>query len=344
MAPTSQGVVLLTFAIIDATVPGSGQALDRASTSRYTTPIANEPLIHHVCQELAEGGITRARVVAAPDTYRDLARLGASHVLGIEVSYREADETDRRRTVLSEVERALSDGPVMLHPGDSLFRQQVAEMRDRFQAGDVDTVLPVQASVEPLRHPDDRRASDTILLLGPGTQSLVAELLSPKSDGEDLVASLLHSDFRLAVCAQTDHWTYSNTTEALLAANRMMLDALPSVDGVTPFGENNRLHGRVDISPSAFVSDCVIHGPVSIAEAAVVEDSFVGPYTAIGPGVVLSGTEIDNSMVLAAAEIRHPGSRIEGSIIGERARITRAFELPTGLHMRLGADSRVTLS
>jgi glucose-1-phosphate thymidylyltransferase len=284
-------------------------------------------------------------VVAGPDTYRDLARLGAGNqVLGIEVSYREASETDRRRTVLSEVERALSDGPVMLHPGDSLFRGQVIDMRERFQAGDVDTVLPAQASVEPLRHPDDRRASDTMLLLGPGTRSLVSDLLSPKSDGEDLVSALLHSECRLAVCEQTDHWTYSDTTEALLAANRMMLDAMPAVDGSSPFCENNRLHGRVAISPSAFVSDCVIHGPVSIAEAAVVEDSFVGPYTAIGPGVILSGAEVDNSMVLAAAEIRHPGSRIEGSIIGERARITRAFELPSGLHMRLGADSRVTLT
>src|SRR6202012_718477 len=161
------------------------------------------------------------RVVAGPDTYRDLARLGAGNqVLGIEVSYREASETDRRRTVLSEVERALSDGPVMLHPGDSLFRQQVAEMSERFQAGDVDSVLPVQASVEPLHPPDDRRASESILLLGQGARSLVSNLLSPQSDGQDLVASLLHSDCRLAVCEQTEHWTYSDPTEALLAANR----------------------------------------------------------------------------------------------------------------------------
>ena len=47
-------------------------------------------------------------------------------------------------------------------------------MSERFGAGDVDTVLPVQASVEPLRDPAQRRASDTIVVLGPGTRTLVA--------------------------------------------------------------------------------------------------------------------------------------------------------------------------
>ena len=218
-------------------------------------------------------------------------------------------------------------------------------MSERFGAGDVDTVLPVQASVEPLRDPTERRASDTIVVLGPGTRTLVEDLLSPKSEGEDLIATLLHSSCRLAVCDQTEHWVYSDTTEALLAANRLMLDALPDTVGPpSGFSENNRMHGRIVISPSAFVSNCVVYGPVSIADGAVLEDSFVGPYTAVGARAILSGTEIDNAMVLADAEIRHPGSRIEASIIGERARVTRGFELPSGLHMRLGPDSRITLS
>ena len=48
-----------------------------------------------------------------------------------------------------------------------------------------------------------------------------------------------------------------------------------------------------------------------IGDNAVVEDSFIGPYTAIGPGVVVMGTEIDNSIVMADAEIDIParGSR-----------------------------------
>ena len=124
----------------------------------------------------------------------------------------------------------------------------------------------------------------------------------------------------------------------------MLLDALPvpAVEG--EFGEGNRVHGRVAISPEARISGCTLHGPIVIDDGAVVEDSFIGPYTAIGAGAVVSGTDIDNSMVLARAELRHPGLRIEASIIGERASVIRSFDLPKGLHLRLGPDSHLTLS
>jgi glucose-1-phosphate thymidylyltransferase len=335
----------VNLAIIDATAGDAGQPLCVSPASRYATPIANTPLIGHVFDELAAGGIEEVRVITQPDVRRDLGRiLGAGRTWGVEVSYVDATENDGRYTVLAEVEQALARGPVLLHPGDSLFRSQVGTMRERFRAGDVDSVLPEQASIEPLRSPEARRASDTILLLGPATRPLVGDLLSPKSEGEDLVATILHSDCRLAVCEQTEHWAYSESTEALLAANRMLLDGLPDPGEHDSFGRDNRIHGRVSISPHAFLSNSVIYGPVSIDDRAIVEDSFIGPYTAIGTDAIVSGTEIDNAMVLLGAEIRHPGLRIESSIIGERSRVTRGFELPKGMHLRLGPDSRISLT
>ena len=335
----------MTLAIIDATAADIESPLTTTQSCRYVTPIANSPLIEHVLDELADGGTTRVRIVAHPRIRRDIGRLlGAGPTSGIDVFYRDAPERDGRTAVLDEIQRALGSGPVLLHPGDSLFRGQVAAMWERFQAGDVDSVLPEQASVIPLRSPIERRASETVLLLGPGTRSLLQDLQSPKSEGEDLIHTLLHSDFRLAVCEQTEHWRYSESTAALLAANRLMLDALPDSADQVANGEGNQVHGRVSISPHAFISNSVIYGPVSIDDRAVVEDSFIGPYTAIGTDAVLSGCEIDNAMVLAGAELRHPGSRIEGSIIGERAQVTRSFDLPKGLHLRLAPESRVSLS
>ena len=104
------------------------------------------------------------------------------------------------------------------------------------------------------------------------------------------------------------------------------------------------MHGRISISSSAYLSNCVLHGPVSIGDRAVVEDSFIGPFTAVGADVVIDGAEIDNSMLLAGAKVHHPGFRIEGSIIGEQSQVTRSFDLPKGMHLRLGPDSRIELS
>ena len=80
-----------------------------------------------------------------------------------------------------------------------------------------------------------------------------------------------------------------------------------------------------------------------IGAGAVVEDSFIGPYTAIGPGAVVMGAEIEYTMLLADAEVRYPRYPLQASVIGERAVVTQSFELPGGLHLELGPDARVIL-
>ncbi|MGH2873209.1 MAG: hypothetical protein ACRDL5_12200 [Solirubrobacteraceae bacterium] len=331
----------VNLAIIDATAERRSEA---TPTCRFATPIANVALINHVLAELAGGGIERARIVATPQVRSELDRiLDVSAPRGIEISYLDAPSSDGGDAVLAEAVEALRTEPVMLHPGDSLFRGQLNAMQDRFRIGDVDSVLPEQASADPPRDAEARTV-DTVLLLGPETRPLLEELLSPASEGDDLIHALLHSDCRLAVCAQTEHWSYCDSTECLLAANRMVLDELEAAEEPPSRGEPNRLHGRISISSAAFVSNCTVHGPVAIDRRAIVEDSFIGPFTAIGPDAIVRGAEIDNAMILTGAEIRYPGLRIEGSIVGERAQVVRGFDLPRGLHLQLGPDSRVAFS
>lgn len=338
----------VNFALIDATAEGAPQD---AQESRYATPIANTPLICHVFSELADAGIGQARIVAPSGLSDGLARIiGNGPDFGISLSYVDASAADGRKMVLAELEQTLAREPVLLHPGDCLLRSQTTTMQQRFSAGDVDLVLPKQACAGQ-RRSADQRVCDSVVVLGPGTRTVFGELLASRGPHEDLVAALMGTDCRFAVCEQTENWCYSDETHALLAGNRLMLDSLPSsphmemyLEAVSPFSEGNQINGRVAISPGASVSNSVLYGPLAIDAGAVVEDSFIGPYTAIGAGAIVSGVEIDNSMVLRQAEVRHPGFRIEGSIIGERCQLVRSFDLPKGLHLRLRAQSRITLS
>ncbi len=340
----------VTNAIIDATAGAAMEPSAVSATSRYATPIANLPLICHVFDELAGAGIGQARVIATTGIRSELERvLNGGRSWGIAVAYIDAQPEGGESAVLSEIDDALSEGSVLVHPGDCLFPRQVAKMCERYEGGNVDLVLlgaearaPRRSAARDPRDPD--RVCETALLLAPSTRPILHELLAPTESRRDLVDSLLESDIRTAVCDVGEHWFYGDSNDSLLAANRMLLDVLPvpAVEG--EFGEGNRVHGRVAISPEARISGCTLHGPIVIDDGAVVEDSFVGPYTAIGAGAVVSGADIDNSMVLARAELRHPGLRIEASIIGERATVIRSFELPKGLHLRLGPDSQVTLS
>ncbi len=335
--------------IIDAATGEEGRQPGSRGRSRYLTPIANMPLICHVLDELARSGVQHARIVAGAAVRSELERmLDPRLASGVEITYVTAPHSDRRHAVFSEIEQALSAGPVLVHPADCLFPGQIGAMRERFAAGDVDLVVLATDDADaptgrPLQTPS-LRACGTAVILGSATRHVVGELLSSGLDGPGLIDSLLASDGRFAVCELADHWRYSDATEALLTANRIMLDSLVVPSGAASSSEHSQIVGRVAISPGARISNSTIRGPVVIGKEAVVEDSFIGPYTAIGVGAVISGAEMDNTIVHENAEIRHPGYRIEASIIGERASVTRSFELPRGLHVRLEPDSSLVLS
>lgn len=331
----------MSLAIVDAVAEHAG-ATSLQSTSCYLASIANLPLIWHVFDELAEGGVERALIIARADARRELEEvLDGGKSWGVEVSYSDAPDTDGEQAVLSHTRRALSSGPVLVYPADCLFPGQVAAMRNRFLEGDVDCVL---LAPESSPSPPGSRMVSSAVMLGPGTETILGQAMAHSRNSEGLTEMLLDSDCRIAVCQAAKQWHYSDSTERLLAANRMVLDGMAVPDATDSFQDHNEIHGRVEISPSARVSNSTVIGPVVIDRDATVEDSYVGPYTAIGRGAAVSGSELDNAMVLPFAEIRHPGMRIEASIIGEGTSVTRSFELPKGLHMRLAAGSRVTLS
>jgi glucose-1-phosphate thymidylyltransferase len=332
----------VSLAIVDARAEPVGES-NFETSSRYLAPIANLPLIWHVFDELAQGGVERALIIARASVRRELEQvLDGGRSWGLKLSYSEVGDADGEQTVLAKTTEKLSSGPVLVYPADCLFPGQVTAMCHRFSAGDVDCVVLSQNSSESSLL--GSRIFATPAMLGPRTGKVLGGWMPCGRDPRDLVETLRRGDCRVAVCEATKQWYYSGSTERLLAANRMVLDDLPVpvVDGSFP--DNNELHGRVAISPRARVSDSTLHGPIVIDDDAIVKDSFIGPHTAIGRGATVIGSDLDNSIVLTMARIEHPGHRIESSIVGERASILRSYQLPKGLHVRLAPGSRVILS
>jgi len=341
-------------AIVDAAGVESGSLPGRLTATRYLMPIANLPLMCHVVAELSSGGIEEARIVACNGVRTQLERLlGTGRDWNLRLSYDEVKPGHEREAVQSEIHDAVSEEPVLVYPGDCLFPGKVQQLRERFDRGDVDLVLLAHAAagasrgwVRKLIRTEEQpsRVADTAMILSPATQTAL-DTLPPNGDVDDgVVEALLAADHPFAVCELGEHWCYSDTTEELLAGNQIMLDALPIAAVRGTLGDNNEVLGRVQISSSARVSSSTIHGPAVIGDGSVVVDSFIGPYTSIGPGAFVSGAEIDNTIVMTSAEITHPGSRIEASVIGEGARVTHSFELPKGLHLRIGPGGQISLS
>jgi glucose-1-phosphate thymidylyltransferase len=91
------------------------------------------------------------------------------------------------------------------------------------------------------------------------------------------------------------------------------------------------------------VTDSVLVGPAVIGKGARISDAYIGPYTAIGPGVRIEGAELERSIILPDAHLSHVGCRMTDSVVGRGAHVFRDFSLPRALRVRVGADAELGL-
>ena len=86
--------------------------------------------------------------------------------------------------------------------------------------------------------------------------------------------------------------------------------ALEALGEVSARGEviDSTIQGAVSIHPTARVESSIIRGPAIIGAGVRLRDAYVGPYTSIGNDVLIEGAEVEHSIVMPEASIRHLGA------------------------------------
>ena len=125
-----------------------------------------------------------------------------------------------------------------------------------------------------------------------------------------------------------------------------MLDELPEgqqIDATAEIDEATRVTGRVRIEAGTRIANCIVRGPVVIGQDCVLRDAYVGPYTALGNRVCITGSEIEHSIVLDDSRIVDLGGRIEDSLIATHVEVSRTRVRPAAHRLMLGDDSKVDM-
>jgi glucose-1-phosphate thymidylyltransferase len=135
-------------------------------------------------------------------------------------------------------------------------------------------------------------------------------------------------------------WKDTGKLEDMLEANHIVLERIETVRH-GEVGTRSRVEGRVQLGEGVELVDSLVRGPAILGAGTRLEGAFVGPYTSIGDGCVLSRCEIENSIVLAQCEIRDIPLRIDGSLIGRNTRITRTDFKPKAYRFMLGDNCEV---
>lgn len=306
--------------------------------------VANRPIVHHVLEGMARGGIREVGVVVDPHgaaAVEDAVGDGADW--GVDVAYLPGEPADGLPAALAAAEEFLADDAFLLQHGDGLLRDDLAALVHELEDESVDALLLMHRNGASRRKPDGTLAMAGAQLFGPEFLGRARPHLPRRGSDADvaaLVDAVRREGGRVSMRVVEAWYRYEGDLQRLLEMNRLLLDDLPNGQ---PDLADCLVEGRVVVHPSADVTSTVLRGPVVIGRNARVADAYIGPYTSIGDRVLVEGCEIEHSIVLADAEIRHVRGRIEGSIVGEGARVTRDFSLPRGLRLRVGAGAEITL-
>jgi glucose-1-phosphate thymidylyltransferase len=322
-------------------------------------PLANQPLLVHALDWLADAGVTATAIIVNEQMADAVREEVQGRPPGMELHWLELIPTEGLEDSLEWLDGFLAGDSCILHLADSLSRQGLRRLVAMPEALHNEAIFLTHGAVQSTSGVIDlgaRRGSagwrldelarsrlGGVCVLGAdAAAAAVTAALAPGGELRAAAARVRRMGGQVRALYVEEWWRHEPTLEALLEGNCFALDDLqPDHDGASIV--NSCLQGAVVAHPTARLESSTVRGPAIIGEHAYLRDAYVGPYTSIGAGVDIEGSEIEHSVILPEASISHVGGRLEASVVGSRARIFRDFRLPRALRLNIGAGAEISL-
>lgn len=305
-----------------AIIPVAGMGT-RLRPHTHTQPkalmhVAGKPILAHILDELVAVGVDE--VVLVVGYLREMIEAYAKeHYGGLQLHFVVQAEPLGNGHAVFVAREHLDGAPVLILFGDTIIKGDLAalvrssrslagvkEVEDPRRLGVVELTTDgrVRRLLEKPSHPPTNLALVGVYLitdsraLRKSLERLVER--DRRARGEFWLADGLQLMLDGGVEMSTfpiEHWYDCGTLDALLAANRALLDAAPP-----PIPET----ARAIMIPPSFVSP-----------TASIENSVIGPYVSIAEGARVVHSILKDSIVNANASVE--GALLEHSIVGENA-------------------------
>ncbi len=337
--------------------------------AKQLVPVANKPVLYYALEDLVEAGVQEIAIVVPADLQmareQIMAAVGDGARFGARVTYVEQDAPRGIAHGVSICREFVGDDKFVVFLGDNFIREGITRQVAAFRDGDMNAVLLLHRVTNPQelgvavvengrivelqekpRVPKSDLAIVGIYLLDHHFFQ-AAQTLRPSARGEleitEALAWLVAQGYDVRPQMVEGYWIDTGKHIDMLDANRLVLDTLePRIDGEVD--AESQVVGRVVLERGARLVRSTVRGPAIIGAEAVIADAFVGPFTAIGDGCRVTAAEIEHSIVLDHATIEHVETRIEDSLIGRNAVLTRSATKPRAHRFLLGDNSHVALA
>ncbi len=334
------------------------------TSAKQLVPVANKPVLFYGIEAMAAAGITEVGIIVAPETGDEIrAVAGDGEAFGVTITYVQQDEPLGLAHAVLTAEPFLGESCFVMYLGDNLLRNGITDLVRTFESESPDaqillTPVPdpenygvaelsdgrVSRLVEKPPQPQTNLALVGVYMFTPAIFD-AARAIEPSGRGEleitDAIQSLVDSGKRVDPHIVHGWWKDTGQVQDMLEANRLILDDLEErVDGECV---DSRVEGRVVIEEGARLERSTVRGPAIVGAGSTITDAYVGPYTAIGDDVTITGAELEYSIVLSGSTVRDLEYRIEASLIGRNVRIGRGPSMPKAYRFVVGDNSEISI-
>jgi glucose-1-phosphate thymidylyltransferase len=335
------------------------------TSAKQLIPVANMPVLFRVIQTIRDAGIVDIGIVIGDTGAEIRAAVGDGSAWGVRITYIPQEAPLGLAHAVKISQPFLGDDKFVMFLGDNVIQGGIHALIRQFDSSRYNSqivltrvkeaqhygvaVLRADGSIERLIEKPKAPPSDLALVgiyMFDANVFKAVNAIQPSARGEreitDAIQWLVTAGYSVFPYIHKGWWVDTGKPIDMLEANSLVLDELvPSIQGSVD--AESTVDSRVTIGAGAEIINSVVRGPTIIGENTRIVNSYVGPFTSIHHDCTVENAEIERSIVLEHARIADVPARIQDSLIGRRAIITRASGRPAAYKLTLGDYSAVGL-
>ena len=334
------------------------------TNAKQLIPIANKPILFSALEAIRDAGITEVGIVVGSTAPEVENAVGYGDAWGLSVTYLHQDRPAGIAHAVGLARKFVADDPFVVYLGDNVLLQGVAGFVEEFELHRPNAQIYLARVPEPEHFGVAELDGDRVVRLVEKPQTFVSDLalvgvylfdptvfdaidrLKPswRNELEITEAIQLLIDEGRTVRAEmvTGWWKDTGRPEDLLEANKMMLtNQEPRIEGEVD--ADSHLTGSVVVEEGAKVVRSRLEGPLIIGRGTTIEDATIGPCTSVANGCRISGSRVENSIVLEGCRIEGIG-HLADSILGRHVEVRPSGSADPVHRLIVGDQSQLELS
>lgn len=319
------------------------------STNKHFIPVANKPLIFYPVETIVDAGIKDIALTYNPGGLEEAkSLLGDGSRWGVKFTYVLQEEPKGLANIFQVCEEYLAGSSFVMHNGDNIFIDGIKDLVDYFSKEKPNALVTM------IQHEDNRRLGVPLFdergkfiqyIEKPenppnnfGIPGLYffdnnvfkcfkgADQITPSERGELEISApynwLIDNGFKVEALEYKGVWMDPGKFDDWLEANKYLLEHKLEEIRESQIDQTSKVSGKVSIGKDCTIINSEIIGPVIIGDEVIIKNSTIGPFSAIGRGCEIVGSNVENSVLMNGVKIydvkKHP---VNTSLIGTDSEI-----------------------